>query len=287
MPEFPQTLDEFPEEQGLHLVVLDSPPHQKFSSESPMVHTPKRAAHKLEPEKQVVDSPSHVGTTGLKTEEPITVGPQRLPDSPFPKRVSPIPYHRPDTPYRKVDPPVKEKESETTNLDRTDDSFEIDSESERTLTEEPREPKTPKFQISRSETPEGITKRKFIPVVLPFDSNAGKGPKSRTKSQVDLKKPEVNPGKGPEKKSKAVDKPHVRSLSVRSDPITPVLPHEKAAKVPVVRSPSKNPSESPESSIPSSPPLSPLSPAIVGPVAMGMVEEIKNVLIESNRWLQC
>ena len=55
-----------------------------------MVHTPKtkRAAHQLEPQKQVVDSPSHVGTAGLKSEEPITVGPQRLPDSPFPKELT-------------------------------------------------------------------------------------------------------------------------------------------------------------------------------------------------------
>ena len=151
--EFPQTLDEFPEEQGLHLVVPDSPPHQKFS-ESPTVHTPKtkRAAHKIEPEKQVLDSPSH-GTTGQKTEESLTVGPRRLPDSPFPKRVSPIPYHRPGTPYRKVDPPGKEPETlETGILDKADDSFEIDSESERTLTEEPKEPKTPKFEINRGET---------------------------------------------------------------------------------------------------------------------------------------
>ena len=149
LPEFPQTLDEFPEEQGLHLVVPDSPPHQKFS-ESPMVHTPKtkRAAHKIEPGKQVLDSPSH-GTTGLKAEEPITVGPKRLPDSPFPKRVSPIPYHRPGTPYRRVDLPGGEIATETLEtgiLDKTDESFEIDSESERTLTEEPKNPKPPSFR---------------------------------------------------------------------------------------------------------------------------------------------
>ena len=165
-----------------------------------MVHTPKtkRAAHQLEPQKQVVDSPSHVGTAGLKSEEPITVGPQRLPDSPFPKRVNPIPYHRPGTPYRKVDLP-------SNILDRTDDSSEGDSESEKTLTEEPREPITPKTQSS-SETPEGITKRNFVPVVLPFDSDAGKGPKSKTgiKLIANQKKLEVNPGKGPEKKPKAV-----------------------------------------------------------------------------------
>ena len=79
-----------------------------------------------------------------------------MPDSPFPKRVSPIPYHRPGTPYRKVDLPGAELAIETLEtgiLDKTEDSFEIDSESERTLTEEPKEPKepeeakTPKFQI--------------------------------------------------------------------------------------------------------------------------------------------
>ena len=148
-----------------------------------MVHTPKtkRAAHKIEPEKQVLDSPSH-GTTGLKAEEPITVGPKRLPDSPFPKRVSPISYHRPGTPYRRVDLPGKEIETlEAGILDNTDDSFEIDSESERTLKEEPKEPKTPKFQINRGETPEGITRRKLIPVVLPFDSDTGKGLKTERK----------------------------------------------------------------------------------------------------------
>ena len=257
------------------MVVPDSPPHQKFSSESPTVHTPKtkRAAHKIEPEKQVLDSPSHVGITGLKLEEPVTVGPQRLPDSPFPKRVSPIPYHRPGTPYRRVDLPGKETETlETGILDKTDDSFEIDSESERTLTEGPKDPKTPKFQISRRGMPEGITRRKLIPVVLPFDSDTGKGPKSKTKikSQVNPKKPEVNPGKGPEKKSKVTEKPHEK-------------PIKETVKVPIVRSLSKSPSESPVSSIPSSPPSSPLSPVLVGPVAMGMVVEIKNALIKSNR----
>ena len=256
------------------MVVLDSPPHQKFSSESPTVHTPKtkRATHKIELEKQVVDSPSYVGTPKSKTEEPITVGPQRLPDSPFPTRVSPIPYHRPGTPYRKVDPPGKETVSETGILDKTDDSFEIDSEGERTLTEEPRELKPPKFLISRSEMPEGITRRKLIPIVLPFDSDTGKGPKSKTeiKSQVNPEKPEVNPGKGPEKKSKVTEKPHKKQI-------------KETVKVPIVRSPSKSPSESLVSSIPSSPPSSPLLPVLVGPVAMGMVEEIKNALIESNR----
>ena len=131
-PEFPQTLDEFPEEKGLLLVVPDPPTHQKIISTGPTVHTPKTAAHKIE---QVSDSPSH-GKTGPKLEEPISVGPKRLPDSPFPK-VSPIPYHRLGKPYRKVDPPGTETEEvpETLGaelLDKVEDLFEVDSESERT-----------------------------------------------------------------------------------------------------------------------------------------------------------
>ena len=97
-----------------------------------------------------------------------------MPDSPFPKRVSPIPYHRPGTPYTKVDPPGKETETlQTGSLAKTDDSFELDSESERTLTEEPKKPKTPKLEINRGETPQGITRRKLAPVVLPFESDTG------------------------------------------------------------------------------------------------------------------
>ena len=205
-----------------------------------MVHAPrtKRAAHKIEPGKQVLDSPSH-GITGLKAEEPITVGPKRLPDSPFPKRVSPIPYHRPGTPYRRVDRPGGEIAPETLEtgiLDKTDDSFEIDSESERTLTEEPKEPKTPKFQINRGETPEGITRRKLIPVVLPFDSDTGKGLKSKTetKLQVNPRETRFYPGKGPEKKSKATEKPHEK----------PIKETVEAPKAPIVRSPSRSPSAS-------------------------------------------
>ena len=98
-PEFPQTRDEFPEEKGLHLVVPDAPPLPK-DFVSPTVHTPKRAAPKIE---QSLESPKY------KVEEPITVGPKRLPDSPFPKPVSPTPYRRPGTPYRKVDPPGTEE----------------------------------------------------------------------------------------------------------------------------------------------------------------------------------
>ena len=183
--------------------------------------------------------------TGLKSEGPITITPQRLPDSPFPMRLSPIPYQRPDSPYRKVDPPGRE----TGILDKTDDSFEIDSESERTLTEEPKE--TPKCPISIVEMPEGITKRKLVPVNLPF-------------------------GADPEKGLKAPEKLHVMPA-----PAAPILPHGVAIKVPivipVVRSPSESPSESPVSTLPSSPP-SPLLP-LVGPVAKGTIEEIKMLLL--------
>ena len=75
-----------------------------------MVHTPRktRAAPNIESEKEAVALPGHVGMTGLKSEEPIITAPQRLPDSPFPKRLSPIPYQRPGTPYRKVDLPGRE-----------------------------------------------------------------------------------------------------------------------------------------------------------------------------------
>ena len=125
-PEFPQTRDEFPEEKGIHLVVLDAPPLPKDFI-SPKVRTPKRAAQKFE---QSLESLS----PRFKVEEPITVGPKRLPDSPFPKQLSPTPYRRPGTPYRKVDLPG-EIEPETLGagiLDKPDDSFEVDSESERT-----------------------------------------------------------------------------------------------------------------------------------------------------------
>ena len=259
--EFPQTLDEFPEEKGLSLVVPDSPPHQKTVSTGPMVHTPKRAAHKIE---QVLDSSSH-GKTGLKAEEPITVGPKRLPDSPFPK-VSPIPYHRPGTPYRKVDPPGTEIVPEMLGagiLDKAEDLFEVDSESERTLTAEP---KTPKFEKNISEMPEGITKRKLAPVVLPF----ARDPKSKIESEVivrlkkiDLdtkididKRPLVNPNpkkleeKGPEKKIELIEKPvgNPGKGPVKETKETE-KPHEKpitevavAPLAPVVRSPSRTPS---------------------------------------------
>ena len=153
------------------MVVPDAPPLPKDFSTSLPVHTPKRAAHKIEQhkiEQGIGSDSSSERTTGYKAEAPITVGPKRLPDSPFPKRLSPTPYHRPGTPYRKVDPPGTEESPETLgaeNLAKPDDSFEVDPESERTLTEEP---KTPRFEKNISETPEGITKRKLAPTILPF-----------------------------------------------------------------------------------------------------------------------
>ena len=152
------------------MVVPDAPPLPKDFSTSPTVHTPKRAAPKIEPGIDL-DS-SRERTTGYKAEMPITVGPKRLPDSPFPKRLNPTPYHRPGTPYRKVDPPGSEESPETLgaeNLAKPDDSFEVDSESEKTLTEET---KTPKVEKSISGTPEGITKRKLAPTILPFSDKA-------------------------------------------------------------------------------------------------------------------
>ena len=246
---FPQTLDYFLEEQSLHLIVPDSPPHQKFPIEgdNPTVHTPRktRAAPNIESEKEAVASPGHVTMTGSKSggAEPIITAPQRLPDSPFHKRLSPGPCQRPGTPYRKVDLPGRETEI----LDKTDDSFEIDSESERTLTEEPKE--TPRCK--RSEMPEGITRRKLAPVILLFGADPDKGPKAPEKSPV------------------------------RPAPTVPILMHEAAAKEPIIVPVVRSPSESPVSIPPFSPP-SPISP-LIGPVAMGTVEEIKNALIELNR----
>ena len=287
------------------MVVPDPPPLPKIVSTCPMVHTPKRAAHKNE---EVLEKSSH-GKTGHKVEE-ATVGPQRLPDSLFPK-VSPIPYHRPGTPYRKVDPPGTEIVAETLGagiLDKAEDSFEVDSESERTLTEEP---KTPKFEKNPGETPEGITKRKLAPTVLPF-TDKGTKPKIESKVIVRLKKididtradiekrPLVNSKKlkekGPERKVEIIEKPEdpgkgpVKEAKETEKPLKkPILVVAAKPPAPVVRSPSRTLSVSPVSTpsphlstSPSSPPLSPLSP-LVGPVAMGTVEEIKNALIESNR----
>ena len=181
------------------------------------------------------------------------------------------------------------------------------------MTEEPKTPKkpeNPKFKKNIRVTPEGITQRKFVPVVLPFT----KDPKSKIESKaiVRLKKIDldtkvdiekrliINPNKlekkGPEKKIETIEKPIVspgkspvkeakETGKPRKKPIAEVA---VAPPAPVVRSPSKTPSASPVSTPsslistpPSSPPLSPVVP--VGPVAMGTVEEIKNALIESNR----
>ena len=78
-------------------------------------------------------------------------------------------------PYRETGPDTKE----TGILDRTDDSFEIDSESEKTITEEPKE--TLKHKIA--EMSQGITKRKLnlAPVILLFSPHPEKLPKSPDK----------------------------------------------------------------------------------------------------------
>ena len=149
--------------------------------------------------------------TGLKAEEPITVGPKRL-QIVHSLKLAHYHYHRPGTPYRRVDLPGAELAIETLEsgiLDKTDDSFEIDSESERTLTEEPKEPKepreppTPKFDIHRSETPEGVTKRKVVPVVLPLGTIIDKGPKTKTGTKP---RPKDHLEKGPEKKIEVIEK---------------------------------------------------------------------------------
>ena len=181
------------------------------------------------------------------------------------------------------------------------------------MIEEPKTPKKPenlKFEKNIRVMPEGITQRKFVPVVLPFT----KDPKSKIESKVivrlkkiDLdtkvdteKRPLVNPkklvGKGPEKKIETIEKPignpgksPIKEAKETGKPCKkPIAEAVMAPPAPVVRSSSKTPSVSPVStpssliSTPhSSPPLSPIVP--VGPVAMGTVEEIKNALIESNR----
>ena len=182
--------------------------------------------------------------------------------------------------------------------------FEVDSESERTLTEEP---KTPKFEKNISEMPEGVTKRKLAPTILPFTDKATKS-KIESKAIVRLKKidletkkdsekrPLVNPKKlagnfekGAEKWAEATGKPHEKLLRevVVAPPSPPAPP--AAPPAPIVRSPVRTPpaspvrTPSPFSTPPSSTPSSPVSPVVVGPVAMGTVEEIKNALIESNR----
>ena len=124
-------------------------------------------------------------------------------------------------------------------------------------------------------------------------------------AKIDIeKKPLIDPKtlreKGPETRVKVIDKPvgNPRKGPVKSPEVTgkrleaTKKPHKKPLKeagvappAPVVRSPSISPvrTPSPISSPPSSVPSSPVSPAVVGPVAMGTVEEIKNALIESNR----
>ena len=67
--------------------------------------------------------------------------------------MSPTPFRRPGTPYRKVDPPgTEELVTETLGagiLTKADDSFEIDSESERTLTEDPKTPSLRRILVRR------------------------------------------------------------------------------------------------------------------------------------------
>ena len=292
------------------MVVPDAPPLPKDFSTSPTVHTPKRAAHKIE-QGIGLDS-SKDRTTGYKAETPITVGPKRLLDSPFPKRSSPTPYRRPGTPYRKVDPSGTEESPETLgaeNLAKPDNSFEIDSESQKTLTQDP---KTPKVERSISGMPEGITKRKVAPTILPFSDKGAKS-KIESKAIVRLKKidAKVDIEKRPlgesktlrekvletkvEEKKKPTENPE--KGPIKNPEESTKKPHEKLIKeavvappAPTVRSPVRAPSpispvrtSSSSWSPPSSVPSSPVSPVVVGPVAMGTVEEIKNALIESNR----
>ena len=89
--------------------------------------------------------------------------------------------------------------------------------------------------------------------------------------------PRKSPVKSPEESTKKSHEKPIKEVAV-------------APPAPIVRSPVRTPSPispvrtpSPSWSPPSSVPSSPVSPVVVGPVAMGTVEEIKNALIESNR----
>ena len=100
--------------------------------------------------------------------------PQRLPDSPFPRKISPKPYKNPGTPYRKVDPPHSVPRPD---LDKTGDCFEgteSDSEGERTFTAEPKV--TPKHKPAEHKV---TTKHKPDPIIiLPFYPDPDEKPKS-------------------------------------------------------------------------------------------------------------
>ena len=101
-----------------------------------------------------------------------------------------------------------------------------------------------------------------------------------------LEKPEGNQRKGPVKSAEVTGKRLEETKKPHEKPLKEVV---VALPAPVVRSPSSSLSVSPVrtpspfSTSPSSTPSSPVSPVVVGPVAMGTVEEIKNALIESNR----
>ena len=81
----------------------------------------------------------------------------------------------------------------------------------------------------------------------------------------------------------ATEKPHKKPLKevAAALPAPVVRSLSRTPSVSPVRTPS--PHSTPHSTPPSSTPSSPLLPVLVGPVAMGTVEEIKNALIESNR----
>ena len=63
--------------------------------------------------------------------------------------------------------------------------------------------------------PEGITKRRLVPVVLPF------GVDTEKKQKVNPKNPEVNPGKDPKTRLKVDENPYVRPIPVRPAPVMP------------------------------------------------------------------
>ena len=183
----------------------------------------------------------------------LTSTPQRLPDSPFPRSLSPKPYKNPGIPYRKVDPPHRDPSSDPSAqtsppaLEIRRDSFkgtESESEGEKTPTAEPKE----------------SPRHKPAPVLAPVGPESGAKAKAPEKWPV---KPDPSKVKGPSAKPRLTPSPtdSPRRTPTRTPPKTPP------------KSPPKTPPPPP--TIPTAPPT--------GPAPMGTVDEIKEALIESNR----
>ena len=253
-----------PEEKNLHFYLPGSPPHQFFPTEvnSPMVHTLQRKITEStiesdqESESDVFFSP--LGSTGPKakykaymtgSEVSITSTPQRLPDSAFPRSLNPKPYQNPGTPCRKVDPPHSNPSFDTSSwesspaLERTEGPF------EGTKSES-------EGEITPTAEPKETPRLKPAPIILPFDPDSDEKPKSPEKLLV---------------------KPAPSRVVAPSTKPPGVLTPPGLLTGSLVGSPPKTPLKT----LPATPPGPPAPPT--GPVPMGIVEEIKNALIESNR----